>query len=257
MLTLCFYSFTTNTFLAINNQHTGKSLENRKALVTGGSSGIGLAIARRLCSLGVGVVAADKQLPAQATKEDIQFVTVDISQQQEVDALFQQLHQQQALPDIVVSCAGIGIGEQIAEGDPAKWQQVFNTNVMGALRCARAFLPHMQALKRGDVVFISSVAARKPYPWGGVYSASKAALQTVAETLRMEVQPHIRVGSILPGVVDTNFFNNSFGQSAPSDDLGWGALSATDVADAIVYMLTRPSAVAINEMVLRPAGQVF
>ena len=237
-------------------QFNNKPLNNRKALITGGASGIGWAVAQRLHQQGVSVVITDINKPSKAQAEGLTFIDADVGQAADVDALFSALHKQDLLPDFLICCAGTGIAEKLTEGDPEKWHRVLNSNLMGILRCVRAFTPHMQQ-KGGDVVLMSSVAARKPYPWGGIYGASKAAVQAVAETLRLEVQPGIRVCSILPGVVDTGFFNNSFGQTAPDESLNWGSLSADDVADAIIYVLTRPAQVAINEMVLRPAAQVF
>lgn len=242
----------TNSFL-----YNNKTLDTRKALITGGASGIGWATAHQFHQLGASVVITDIKKPSQPLPEGFSFIKADVGNPADVDYLFGQLHEKSLLPNCMICCAGIGIGEQLTEGDPEKWQQVLNTNLLGVLRCVRAFAPQMLEQKKGDIVLISSVAARKPYPWGGVYSASKAALLAVAETLRMELQPTVKVCSILPGVVDTDFFENSYGQSAPDKELQWGSLSAADIADAILYVLTRPSGVAINEMVLRPVAQVF
>ena len=102
-----------------------------------------------------------------------------------------------------------------------------------------------------------SVAARKPYEWGGIYASSKAALQALAETLRLEVQPKIRVSSVLPGITDTDFFNKMSGGSQTAYDQGWGALQASDIADAVMYIISRPQGVAINELTIRPSAQPF
>lgn len=108
---------------------------------------------------------------------------------------------------------------------------------------------------RGDVVFISSVAAAHAYPGGGIYSASKAAVDQLAETLRLEVQPEIRVTVIHPGVVDTPFFENMIHGEQSVESIGWGALAADDVAESVLYAITRPRGVALNNIVIRPAGQ--
>lgn len=225
-------------------------------LITGGASGIGWASARRLHQQGVAVVITDIKKPSEPLPEGLSFFAADVAVGTEVDQLYSHLQEQALLPDCLICCAGQGIAEKLSEGDPEKWERVMQSNLMGMLRCIRAFSPAMQA-EGGDIVLLSSVAARKQYPWGGVYGASKAAIQSVAETLRLELQPKIRVCSILPGVVNTPFFDNSFGQTAPDESLQWGALSPDDIADAILYTLTRPAGVAINEMVLRPAGQAF
>ncbi|WP_017733861.1 SDR family oxidoreductase [Nafulsella turpanensis] len=242
--------------MTVTEKHT-QSINKKVALVTGGSGGIGYAIACQLAGAGAHVVIADIKAPA-AENKGILYKETDVTKAESVAELFSFMHGRGMMPDIIISNAGRGIGEQLAEGDPEKWQEIFQLNVMGHLRTIRSFLPLMQ--EKGstrDIIFISSVAARKAYPWGGVYAASKAALQTIAETLRLEVQPTIRVSSILPGAVDTAFFENSMGSSQTVDEMGWGALQAEDVADAVLYILTRPATVAINEMTIRPTAQPF
>jgi NADP-dependent 3-hydroxy acid dehydrogenase YdfG len=160
-------------------------------------------------------------------------------------------------PDILVCCAGRGIHEKLTEGDPEKWRQIVDVNLMGALRLVRAFVPGMLAQGSGDVVFVSSVAAGQAYPYGGVYAATKTALEVVAETLRLEVLPTVRVTVVAPGVTDTAFFEHTVSGFHTAADLGYGSLAAADVADAVLYALQQPPGVSINHLTIRPVRQPF
>jgi NADP-dependent 3-hydroxy acid dehydrogenase YdfG len=228
-------------------------LAGRVAVVTGGSSGIGLAVCQSLAACGAQVVIADVKPPDRLPAGAI-FQPTDVSSGEQADGLAELVARQWGSADIIVSNAGIGIHERLYEGDPQKWLRVLEVNVMGPLRIVRALLPAMLDSGEGDVVFTSSVAAGKAYSWGGVYAASKSALEAIAETLRLEVQPGVRVMTVAPGVVDTGFFRD---MAVNPGNIGWGALRPEDVADVIVFAITRPRSVALNHIVVRPAGQPF
>lgn len=226
-------------------------------MIAGGAAGIGYAVACRLSEAGIQTVVADIREPE---SKDFPFVfhKTDITSAESVNQLYAFLQERDQLPGLIVCNAGRGIAEKLSEGDPEKWQAIFNLNVMGHLRIIRSYLPQMlEKESSSDVVFISSVAARKAYSWGGIYASSKAALQTIAETLRLEVQPKIRVSTILPGVVDTSFFDNMIGGGQSVEEMGWGALQPSDIADAVFYIVSRPEGVAINELTIRPSAQPF
>lgn len=230
---------------------------HKTTLISGAAGGIGYAIAEAQARKGSRTIIADIREPARLP-ENMLYHHTDISAASSIEELYQFLHQQNQIPDLIVCNAGRGISERLAEGDPEKWQSIFNLNVMGHLRLIRSFLPQMLEKKHAtDIVFISSIAARKPHAWGGIYAASKAALQSIAETLRLELQPKIRVSSVLPGVVDTDFFKNRMGGEESAEDFDWGSLKPEDVADAVQYIISRPEGVAVNELTIRPAAQPF
>lgn len=240
-----------------SRERTTDKTTHKTTLVSGGAGGIGFAIAQAQARAGSHTIIADIHEPAKLP-ENLHYHQTDITSPSSIEQLYQFLQQQNLIPDLIVCNAGRGISERLAEGDPEKWQSIFNLNVIGHLRLIRSYLPQMlEKPNNTDIVFISSVAARKPHEWGGIYAASKAALQSIAETLRLEVQPKIRVSSVLPGVVNTHFFENMIGGNQSAGDYGWGSLKPEDVADAVQYIISRPAGVAVNELTIRPSAQPF
>lgn len=225
-------------------------------MVSGGASGIGLAIAQKFAAAGAQVATADIT-EVERSQENVHAFLCDVGNGKDVDALFQQVHRQMGVPDILVCSAGRGIHEKLTEGDPEKWRQIIETNLLGALRMVRAFTPGMLEAGHGDVVFISSVAAAQAYPYGGVYAASKAALESVAETLRLETLPTLRVTVVAPGVTDTNFFKNTVSGFHSAEDIGFGAIAPEAVADAVLYAVSQPPGVSVGYLTVRPAAQPF
>ena len=228
------------------------SLSKRTALITGGSNGIGLAIAKKLSDNGIAVTIADIVPPLQ---QDINhnFRYCDVTKGRDVDMLFSAMHTN--LPDILVLSAGKGIHERLTEGDPEKWESVINLNIMGVLRCIRAFVPSMQDMSKANVIFISSVAAKQPYRYGSVYGASKAAVEMIAETLRIETAPHIAITTIVAGSTDTGFFKDRTDRDTLFKDSG--SLNAEHIADDVFYAISQPPGKCINAIITRPSGQEF
>jgi len=195
--------------------------------------------------------------PKPESAADIFSFSCNITQAAAINQLYQDVHNAIGAPDILISNAGQGIHEKLTEGDPEKWKQVIELNLLGALRLVRAFVPGMLAAGAGDVVFLSSVSAGQAFPYGGIYAATKSALETVAETLRLETLPTVRVITIAPGVTDTNFFNNTISGFHTAEDIGYGALTPQTVADAVLYALCQPPEVSVNHITLRPSLQPF
>jgi NADP-dependent 3-hydroxy acid dehydrogenase YdfG len=231
------------------------SKNSRKiAIITGGSNGIGYATALKFAHEGIHVVVADI-VPPQQVLESIVFKKCDVTCGEDVDALFNWVLHNYGCPDVLVLNAGKGIHERLTEGDPEKWESVLNLNVMGALRCVRAFVPAMLQNSSGHVFFISSVAALKPYTYGGVYAASKAALEAVAETLRLETLAAITITVVAPGTTQTGFFKDR--DSRDIQHLLQDSLLASDIAEDIWYALNKRSGAAINKITTRPFTQEF
>lgn len=212
-------------------------LAGRTAVVSGGASGIGRATADRFRQEGMQVLIADRP-------------DVDVRSRESIDKLYRTVKETLGVPDVVVASAGVGVHESLVEGDPDKWAEAIETNLIGALRLARAFAGEMT----GDLVFVSSVASSRPYEHGGAYAASKAGLAMAAETLRLELSGRVRVTVVSPGAVQTAFFQAELG--GPRGFEG-PFLDPADVADAVVYAVSRPPGVEVNEIVLRPKGQKY
>lgn len=226
----------------------------RKAFITGGSSGIGNSLVRRFCNENIITAFADIIAPKEKVQGSLFFET-NIADPDQVQKLIKNINNNFGTPDIIICNAGRGIHEFLKEGNPDRWEEIFKINVFGALRIINGFLKPMMEKGTGDIVFVSSVSANHPYPGGAIYAATKAAIDVIAETLRLETQPDIRVTTVSPGVVDTNFFKNIINGSQTPESIGWGALKAEDIADVIFYAISRPHNIATNNIVIRPVAQ--
>lgn len=227
---------------------------NKKiAVITGGSSGIGNAVGEKLIKGDYQVVNADIRKPLAHSQAD--FVRCDITKAGDIAKLYDYVTSTYGIPDVLISNAGQGIHERLSEGDPEKWAKIIDINLIGALRFVRAFLPGMLDQKKDAVLFISSTAGSHAYEYGGIYAASKAALNMVAKTLKLEVSDRLRIGIISPGVVETAFFNNMIGSHHTVSDIGWGAVSPEHIADLIVFVLSLPPSVNVPEITITPTPQ--
>lgn len=229
---------------------------SKLALVTGGNSGIGKAISAKLSNAGVKVIVADLS-DNNDEENSVIYKKCDVTRGKEIGELFSWVRENHGVPDYLILNAGQGIREKLTEGDPEKWQKVIHTNLMGPLRCIRAFTPSMIEQERGNVVFISSVSANQPHPYGGIYAASKTALEVVAETLRLEALPHLNVTVVSPGIVKTSFFENEISGDISVDELEMGHLEAEEIADDVWYALNKKPGSGINKIVTRPLLQNF
>lgn len=223
------------------------------AVVTGGSSGIGKAIVEKLAQQDYEVVNADIQPDRRSSPAH--YFSCDVTKAEDINELYTFVHGQFGVPDVLISNAGQGIHEKITEGDPDKWARIIDINLMGALRFVRSFVPDMLQNSQGSIFFISSTAAKHPYPYGGAYSASKAALEMVAKTLQLEAEGKLRVGLVAPGVVDTDFFKNMVSGHHTAADIGWGSVSPEQIAEVISHALLLPPSVNLAEITITPTAQ--
>lgn len=238
---------------------TARPLDQKLVLVTGSTSGIGAATARRLHAEGARVVLAARRRErlAELVKElpGAEAVELDVRDEARVhSALAGRVF------DAVVANAGLGRGlGPLQEGSAADWSEMLDTNVKGLLHTVRATLPAMIARGRGDVVLLGSVAGRQVYPGGNVYCASKFAVRALYEALRLDAAGKgIRFTTVDPGLVETEFSLVRFrgdAERAGRTYQGLQCLRPDDVADAIAFALTRPPHVNIGEIVLWPTDQ--
>lgn len=236
------------------------------AVVTGASSGIGAATARRLAQEGFTVWAAARRLDRlaelAAEQERITAVELDVTAADSVAALTERAD---AEPDgiaLLVNNAGGAIGlEPIAEGRPEEWLRMYETNVLGAMRMTQALLPALEAGAGGHVILTGSIAGYAVYPGGAGYSAAKYAARAMMETLRLElVHRPIRVSEVAPGMVATEEFSlvRFHGDAERAAKVYEGVaepLVAEDIADVIAFVATRPAHVNIDLTVVKPRAQ--
>jgi NADP-dependent 3-hydroxy acid dehydrogenase YdfG len=230
------------------------------AVVTGASAGIGAATARALAETGFSVVVGARRLDrleALAAEIHGRAFRLDVTDPASVAAFADQV------PDarVLVNNAGGAIGrEPIADADVEAWRWMFEVNVLGTVRMTKAFLPVLERSGDGHVVVLGSIAGFEPYPNGGGYVAAKHAERAVTKILRLELLGRpIRVTEVNPGLVaGTEFSLVRFGgdeERAGQVYEGLTPLSPADIADCIVWAVTRPSHVDVDEIVVRPRDQ--
>ena len=229
------------------------------AVVTGASSGIGAATARHLAAAGYDLILGARRMDKlQAVAEPLgaKALTLDVTDAKSVEAFCAQVPS----VNVLVNNAGGALGvEPVAESVDEKWERMYDTNVLGTMRMVRGLLPKMEASGAGHIIVIGSVAGIEVYPGGGGYTAAKHAVKAVTETLRVElVGKPVRVTEVAPGLVETEFSVVRFGgdrERAKKPYQGMTPLSAEDVADAIVWVVTRPAHVNIDTLVIKPLDQ--
>jgi NADP-dependent 3-hydroxy acid dehydrogenase YdfG len=231
------------------------------AVVTGASSGIGAATARKLAAAGFEVICAarrSERIEALAAEIDGRAVVTDVTDEASVAALAAA-----AGPslDVLVNNAGGAVGlEPVADADLAAWQRMYDINVLGTARVTKALFP---ALKQaaGIIVFVTSTAADAGYEGGGGYCGAKAAERALVESMRLELfDTDVRITEICPGMVHTEEFSlvRFGGDQARADAIYAGVpdpLTADDVAETITFMATRPHHVNIDRVTIRPRAQ--
>ena len=230
--------------------------EMRTVLITGASTGIGAATARRLHDGGDRLVLSARreeplaELAAELDGSDsVLTKTCDVTEFEQLEALTEAAVDRFGGIDVVFANAGFGASRGFLEESPEQWRSMVLTNVLGVAYTIRATLPHLLERDAGHYLITSSVAGRRALP-GSLYSATKWAATAIGESLRQELrQMHentsIRVTLIEPGMVDTPFF----------DDRPSNALEPDDIARAVAYAIDQPDRVDVNEILIRPSTQ--
>ncbi len=241
------------------------ALEGKTAIVTGASSGIGLTTARALAAegarlaLGARRVERVEQAAAELPGEGHVAAPLDVTEDASARAFVAQAVERLGRIDILVNNAGLALGRgTIAEGSDDDDRTMVETNVLGLLRMTRLVLPHMEDW-RGHVVNLGSWAGREAYPGGGMYVGSKTAVRALTEVLRKELVGRIRVTTVDPGMVgDTEFSDVRFRGDLEKKDAvyrGVKYLTPDDVADCILWAVTRPAHMVVDEIVVKPLQQ--
>ena len=245
-----------------DRQNSAMTSSRGVAVVTGASSGIGAATARRLAAEGYSVVACarrrDRLDELAASVPGITAMTLDVTSPSSVAALAAELDD----VAVLVNNAGGAIGtETVENANPDDWQWMYEVNVLGVLRVTQALLPALEAGSGGHVILSGSIAGHLVYEGGGGYTAAKHGAAALVETLRLELNGRpIRVTEVAPGMVRTDEFSlvRYRGDQAAADRVYAGVehpLTAEDIADCIAFAATRPAHVNIDLLVVKPLAQ--
>ena len=241
------------------------SLTGKIVLVTGASSGIGEACARGFAEAGARLILAARRMSrlqqlAAELKAATHLIELDVRDQAAVDHAIAALPEEWREIDILLNNAGLSRAlTKLQEYDIADMDEMVDTNVKGLLYVTRAVAPGMVARGRGHIINIGSIAGHHTYPNGAVYCATKAAVKSISEGLKMDLNgTPIRVSSVDPGLVETEFsivrFHGDAERARKVYD-GIKPLTGADVADVVLYCATRPPHVNINDVVMMPVAQ--
>lgn len=233
-------------------------MKGKVAAITGAASGIGLECARTLLAEGATVVMIDRAANRLETLcaelgERARPLVVDLLSPADVSGILPRILDAAGRLDIFHANAGAYIGGPVAEGDPDAWDKMLNLNINAAFRSVHAVLPHMIGQKSGDILFTSSIAGVVPVVWEPIYTASKFAVQAFVHSTRRQVAQHgVRVGAVLPGPVVTALLDD-WPKAKMEEALANGSLmQPKEVAEAVLFMLSRPRNVTIRDLVILP-----
>jgi 3-oxoacyl-[acyl-carrier protein] reductase len=232
---------------------SSSSSPRRAALVTGGSRGIGLGIARALTGWGADVAITGRDAAAlDKARAELggrsHAITADVRTAREAAKAVDEAAQRLGGLDILVNNAGVGVFSPVADMTPEQWDQVIATNLSGVFYCTHAAIPHMRRRGGGWVINISSLAGKNAFPGGAAYCASKSGLNAFSEALMQEVRhDNIRVSYVMPGSVATDF-GGPGGRGAAD----W-KLTADDVAQVVVDLIEHPARSLPSRVELRPS----
>ena len=251
---------------AVKNSSEDKNM-GKVVLITGATSGIGRATAQLFAENKFKLVLCGRRQDRLDTLQKelgrltkIHTLNFDVRNKDEVKNMISSLPPEFSNIDILVNNAGNAHGlDPIEEGNLEDWDAMIDINVKGLLYVSKAVLPNMVAKKAGHIINIGSTAGKEVYPKGNVYCASKHAVDAINQGMRLDLNQYgIRVGSVNPGLVETEFSQVRFkGDTQRADTVykGFKALKPEDIADIILFVVTRPYHVNIADLVVMPTAQ--
>ncbi|UVK46322.1 SDR family oxidoreductase [Mesorhizobium sp. AR07] len=235
-----------------------QELSGKVAAITGAASGIGLECARYMLAAGASVVLVDRaevtlnSLCAEFGPKAIPLV-IDLMQPASVATMMPRILEKAGQLDIFHANAGAYVGGEVLAGDPDAWDRMLNLNINAVFRSIHAVLPHMVERKIGDIIVTSSIAGLVPVVWEPIYTASKHAVQAFVHTVRRQVAKHgLRVGAVAPGPVVTALVDDWPKAKLEEELAAGGLMQPREVAEAVMFMLTRPRNVTIRDLVILP-----
>src|ERR1700734_143052 len=237
-----------------------RELEGKVAAVTGAASGIGLASSEAMLAAGARVVMVDRDEAALKTLgerhgEAVVPLVVDLLDAKDCASLVPQILDKAGKLDILHANAGLYVGGEFVEADNSAIDRMLNLNVSVVMKNVPDALPHMIERGTGDIIVTSSLAAHFPTPWERVYASSKWAINCFVQTVRRQVFKHgIRVGSISPGPVITALLADWPEEKLKEAKESGSLLEASEVANVVMFMLTRPRGMTIRDVIMLPTN---
>ena len=244
-------------------------LKNKNVFITGASSGIGKACAYAFAEAGANIIISARSIDKikeigedikNRFKVNVHAFQLDVRKRSEVEKSINSLPADFKRIDVLVNNAGLGRGlNKFFEDNPDGWEEMIDTNIKGLLYVSHAVIQQMVARESGHIINIGSIAGLEAYPKGSVYCATKAAVESIAKSIKMDVvDKNIRVSNIDPGMVETNFSMIRFygdEEKAKNVYKGITALTPEDIADTAVFIASRKPHVNISQLVIYPTAQ--
>ena len=236
----------------------GQELAGKVAAITGAASGIGLECARTMIGAGARVVLVDRaeealNMVCSELGDNAIPLRIDLTDHASMARMMPQVLEKAGRLDIFHANAGSYVGGEVLGGDPDAWDRMLNLNVNALFRSIHAVLPHMVERKSGDIIVTSSIAGLVPVVWEPIYTASKHAVQAFVHTVRRQVAKYgLRVGAVAPGPVVTALISDWPKEKLEEEMAAGGLIQPTEVAQAVLFMLTRPRNVTIRDLVILP-----
>ncbi|NVK75937.1 MAG: SDR family oxidoreductase [Oceanospirillaceae bacterium] len=236
-----------------------KALIGKVAVVTGGASGIGLASVEGMIAQGAQVVIVDRDDAALQALQDkhgdsVMTLSVDLLNPIDCSTMVAKILDKTEVIDIFHANAGLYVGGDLVDADNDAIDRMLNLNINVVIKNVRDVLPHMIERGVGDILITSSLAGHFPTPWEPVYASSKWAMNCFVQTVRRQVSQHgIRVGSVSPGPVITSLLSDWPADKLAEAKAKGSLMEASDVAETLIFMLTRPRHVTIRDVVMLPS----